>query len=250
MALVWKYCLQMVSDPLIFSYSHSSECDERKVWREVESSVDRSLECDRFFSLNLAAGSLTWTLHQRLGLNLTKNTIRLSLQTRFHCNNRISPFMSSHEFDWVEFFVFFPSPTMSCSRCVQLLPAPISLTPPVLMLSPPPTRPTCAQNWVKPRDITQPLSDTDKQGPRMILTLLIDRELPLKMERCIGIMGFLSSRNLWFHGGRRKSLPIRLEKGRFKKTDQAKLHILKREVLFFDQTGLEIVQVWSLVADF
>ena len=154
------------------------------MWGEVESSVDRSLECDRFFNLNLAAGSLTWTLHQQLGPNLTKNTIRLSLQTRFHCNNRISPFMSSHEFDWVEFFVFFFfSPTMSCSRCVQLLPAPISLTPPVLMLSPPPTHPTCAQNWVKPRDITQPLSDTDKQGPRMILTLLIDREWSLlKME--------------------------------------------------------------------
>ena len=47
-----------------------------------------------------------------------------------------------------------------------------------------------------------------------------------------------------------KVRPQGWKKGRFKKTDQAKLHILKREVLFFDQTGLEIVQVWSLVADF
>ena len=174
------------------------------MWREVESSVDRSLECDRFFNLNLAAGSLTWTLHQQLGPNLTKNTIRLSLQTRFHCNNRISPFMSSHEFDWVGFFVCFFSRQQClvhdvCNCCqLQYLWLPLYWCSPL----PPPTQ--LAPKTGSNPEILLNHFPTQINKPRMILTLLIDREWPLKMVRCIGIMGFLSWRNLWFHGGRKK----------------------------------------------
>ena len=222
------------------------------MWGEVESSVDRSLECDRFFNLNLAAGSLTWTLHQQLGPNLTKNTIRLSLQTRFHCNNRISPFMSSHEFDWVEFFVFFflannvlftmcaiaASSNIFDSPCIDALPSP----------HPPNLRPKLGQT----QRYYSTTFDTDKQGQRMILTLLIDREWPLKMESCIGIMGFLSWRNLWFHGGRRKSSPTRLEKGRFKKLTSQSFIFWRGKFCSLIRLDLRLRKcaAWSLVADF